>query len=531
MGAFFTSLIKNSAIVGAMLFIYKTLALQPQGTLFNILKSWVFYTLTKTDELRRRFLSRDMLVDEGNIPVITLFHAPSDPHSTVLLQALKVLVTRYNVRILPKIVSPLLDQEIAGHSAEYKTQWEWAVKDCQAMAKTHGLKPLEVSNSAEIEFEDFNSNSLVYDMVLVEIVEHLFEDQRSSSTSKDSNGLSPTNCIKFLDTAIQIGNLLFSTTGKSNESKSSNSKINGRLHDMDKSNKRRCRNIIVSNIEALKKLGHYLPGMLYMKPDFYWGVDRLFHLEKRLLKHNLGQLNHQRPLFTQNYNLRALKVPNIHNIKVRPPSNKIVMYYSFRSPYSQLAVDRIYKLGNAWDIPVETKPVLPMVMRGLPVKPKKGFYIMSDAMRESYQIGFPWGSFSDPVGAGTIRAFVLWFKYVVPEKKEEAFLRSFSICVWSKAIDPATDAGMKIIVEKAGLDWNIAQLYLQRNHGLGGNSWREFEKSNQKEMSSLGVWGVPSFTYGNDHVFWGQDRIRALEDAIVEDVGGGTTVLPRGNRL
>ena len=90
------------------------------------------------------------------------------------------------------------------------------------MAKTHGLKPLGVTNSAEIKFEDFNSNSLAYDMVLVEIVEHLFEDQRSSSTSKDSNGLSPTNCIKFLDTAIQIGNLLFSTTGKSNESKSPN---------------------------------------------------------------------------------------------------------------------------------------------------------------------------------------------------------------------------------------------------------------------------------------------------------------------
>ena len=127
-----------------------------------------------------------------------------------------------------------------------------------------------------------------------------------------------------------------------------------------------------------------------MKPDFYWGVDRLFHLEKRLLKHNLGQLTHQRPLFTQNYNLRALKVPNIHNIKVRPPSNKIVMYYSFRSPYSQLAVDRIYKLGNAWGIPVQIKPVLPMVMR-VPVKRKKGFYIMSDAMREAYEIGFPWG--------------------------------------------------------------------------------------------------------------------------------------------
>ena len=51
------------------------------------------------------------------------------------------------------------------------------------------------------------------------------------------------------------------------------------------------------------------------------------------------------------------------------------MYYSFRSPYSQLAVDRIYKVGKAWNIEVQTKPVLPMVMRGLSVKPVKAFYI------------------------------------------------------------------------------------------------------------------------------------------------------------
>lgn len=521
---------KNSAIAGAMLFIYKTLVLQPQGQLFNILKSWVVYALVKTDELRRRYTSRDMLVDDGNIPVVTFFHAPSDPHSTISLQALKIVVQKYNVRILPKIVSPLRDQEIAGHSTEYKTQWEWAVKDCSIMAKTHGLKPLPVKSSADVHFEDFNKKSLVYDVLLVEIIERLFEDQRSSS-SKGSHGLDSNHCIKFLDVAIQIGNLLFSTTDKYDKIEPLNSEISGRLHDMDDSDVLRCRNAIVGNIEALKKLGHYLPGMLYMKPDFYWGVDRLFHLEKRLLERDLGHSNHQSPLFAQNYNLRALKVPNVHNIKVRPPSNKIVMYYSFRSPYSQLAVDRIYKLGNAWGISVETKPVLPMVMRGLPVKQKKGLYILSDAMRESYQIGFPWGSMLDPVGAGTIRAFVLWFEYVVPEAREEAFLRSFSICVWAKAIDPATDAGMKIIVEKAGLDWGIAQSYLQSNHGLGGNSWREFEKNNQEEMSSLGLWGVPCFTYGKDHVFWGQDRIRALEDAIVEDVGAKTTVSLRGNRL
>ena len=36
--------------------------------------------------------------------------------------------------------------------------------------------------------------------------------------------------------------------------------------------------------------------------------------------------------------------------------------------------------------------------------------------------------------------------------------------------------------------------------------------------------GVPSFTYGQENIFWGQDRIRALEDVIVEDVSGAMNV-------
>lgn len=139
-------------------------------------------------------------------------------------------------------------------------------------------------------------------------------------------------------------------------------------------------------------------------------------------------------------------------------------------------------------------------------------------MRESQQVGFPWQSFSDPVGPGTIRAFALWYHYVVPEGKEEAFLRAFSIAVWSEAIDAATDYGMKIIVQRAGLHWSVAENILHRNNGLGDDLWRRTERANRNEMLRLGLWGVPSFTYGQENVFWGQDRIRALEDVIVEDV-------------
>eukprot|EP00943_MAST-04B_sp_MAST-4B-sp1_P006708 g6708.t1 len=152
-------------------------------------------------------------------------------------------------------------------------------------------------------------------------------------------------------------------------------------------------------------------------------------------------------------------------------------------------------------------------------------------MRESIQVGFPWSSFSDPVGAATIRAFALWYNYVIHAKKEEEFLRAFSISVWAESIDAATDSGMKVIVERAGLGWDVAKTHLQVNNGLGNDNWRDYESQNQKEMLSLGLWGVPSFAYGRDNVFWGQDRIRALEDSIVEDVCGDTNRVPDTPRM
>ena len=91
---------------------------------------------------------------------------PSDPHSTILLQALKILITKYNIRILPKIVSPLRDNAIAGHSIEYATQWNWGLKDSTAVAKVNGLQQLRSLDPPVINVEDFNAKAMKYDVLL-----------------------------------------------------------------------------------------------------------------------------------------------------------------------------------------------------------------------------------------------------------------------------------------------------------------------------------------------------------------------------
>ena len=76
------------------MYLYKTISLQPQGQILTILKAWVTTLFSQSRNIRRNYGSRTMLTDSGNIPVITFFHAPSDPHSTILLQALKILVNK-----------------------------------------------------------------------------------------------------------------------------------------------------------------------------------------------------------------------------------------------------------------------------------------------------------------------------------------------------------------------------------------------------------------------------------------------------
>ena len=68
----------------------------------------------------------------------------------------------------------------------------------------HRLKPLGVANSGEIEFEDLVTSPLPMRWYWLKLWSaylktNLFKFERL-------NGLSPNNCIKFLDAASQIGN-------------------------------------------------------------------------------------------------------------------------------------------------------------------------------------------------------------------------------------------------------------------------------------------------------------------------------------
>ena len=175
------------------------------------------------------------------------------------------------------------------------------------------------------------------------------------------------------------------------------------------------------------------------------------------------------------------------------------MFLSLRSPYSYIAMMRITDLAQRWGATLKLRPVLPMVMRGLPVPREKRFYIVRDCKREADRFGLPFGRIVDPVGAGVERGLAL-----VPLAREAgvlpAYLQSFLTGVWSQGLDVTTQGGLQGITARVGLDESSVRA------ALSNESWRDEMDANRRALFDLGLWGVPSFRVGNQ-VTWGQDRL------------------------
>jgi len=125
-------------------------------------------------------------------------------------------------------------------------------------------------------------------------------------------------------------------------------------------------------------------------------------------------------------------------------------------------------------------------------------YIAFDASREARRKGVPFGNACDPVGPGVERCLAV-LHYARSEKKERDFLLAASEGIWARAIDVATDEGMRAVSEEAGLFWPDVK------DAMGDDAWRAGAAANRDRLEEAGLWGVPGFLFA-DIAMWGQDR-------------------------
>ena len=207
-----------------------------------------------------------------------------------------------------------------------------------------------------------------------------------------------------------------------------------------------------------ERRGHYLGATFAYGGEWYWGVDRLHHLERRLIA--LGA----RRAGTGSALLAARPDATREPLAVSPRASGARVLPSLRSPYTYIALERSFDLARRLPVDLVLRPVLPMVMRGLPVPRAKQLYIVLDTKREAEDAGVPFGRVCDPVGRPVERCFSL-YRWARDRGRAGELLLAFTRAAFAEGVDTGSDAGMRVVVERAGLPWHEARERLDRDDG------------------------------------------------------------------
>ena len=405
----------------------------------------------------------------GGEPTVHYFHQVDDPYSHLAVQTLPRLQERYRVRFAPHL-APEQGAAFAGDPERYP---QWALADAADVARFYGLSFPEDAALPAVDA------LMAANLVLVERL--------------GSEG--------FAQTAAEVGDALWRGAGQGAQSGSEDA----------------VREALRQGEALRRRLGHYRGGMFHFEGEWYWGVDRLCRLEKRLLAEGFSRAPDAPLCVPPPAAQDAARLLRADASAGRPAGEALgevclEFYVSLRSPYTAISFRRTLDLAAGLGVKVTLKPVMPMMMRGVPVPAAKGIYIVGDARREAEATGQRFGRMVDPFGEPVRQAFSL-YPWARENGRAAEYLQSYLDAAFADGIDIASQRGLRRVVERAGLPWPEAQAR------LGKDGWQQELERNLADMNELGLWGVPSYSVSGGakpgrFSCWGQDRLWRVEAEI-----------------
>ncbi len=383
------------------------------------------------------------------------FHQVDDPYSALLATCLPALLARYDIEIVPHVVGPPSDAA----APDRDRLVAYSRRDAQALAAHHGLA--------------FNDPGI--------------QPPTQAVAQATRRLVAAAAEGRFVDEAGPISAALWQLA------------VPAAGAPLPEASPDQAAAHLAAATALRQDLGHYLGAMLFYGGQWYWGIDRLHHLERRL-----QDLGAQRPGVSG-----LMFAPDADLQRPQDLANPapIDFFFSLRSPYSAIVAPRVFELGRLTAAPVRLRYVLPMVMRGLAVPSDKRRYISLDTAREAFVRDTPFGRVNDPVGRPTERGLSL-MPMAERAGQGQAYVLSFMRGVWAEGLDAGSDRGLRRIVERAGLAWADAR------EAMKDEAWRQTAEANRAAMLELGLWGVPSFRV-RDTAVWGQDRLWAVQQALL----------------
>ena len=416
------------------------------------------YLSTERIQQKRRLKAKQKRLKAGHTPVVNYFHQVEDPYSHLAVQKLDALKAHYDIEIKFHLTSKA-DAAYNGSDRHFDL---WAWQDVVDVA------------------EDYNCAF-------------------SATTTKPSNqAIEAANCAlanklqaeNIADIAFEIGCALWSQQHIQTDPGSD-------IH----------KETVAAGNQLRRTLGHYQGAMFQFDDEWYWGIDRIRLLEEHLVEAGLSH----------DESLRCVPEPTpIDTTNLNTQHITLNYFPSLRSPYTAIGHQRVLDLITRSGVQVNVKPVMPMLMRGIPAPRAKQRYIIADAAREGRAHGAALGAIVDPFGEPVKRAFAL-FPGAQKLNKEMEFVTAYLKASWFDGIDITKESGLREVAKSAGLDWQALA------DAGRGSDWQTQMERNLQTMLSANLWGVPSFQVlgGNkDSVYscWGQDRIWRVENEIARRV-------------
>jgi 2-hydroxychromene-2-carboxylate isomerase len=426
------------------------------GAALRLATSVIMTRLCRPQRLaKQRAAVEKARIRSGKPHIVEYFHQLEDGYSHLAAQVLQSLLRRYDIQLVCHLVTGPLDK----NAAEPQLLLQLSRYDAFHVAGEYGL--------------DFPRHDAGLQPELVQLAARILAAQ-------DSQG--------FIELSARVGQALWADDAAS-------------LQQL--AEQYGCATAAVASERTAagtarrEELGHYSGAMFYYGKEWYWGVDRLYHLEQRFADLGIDRERAAPPL--------------VPRPRIEPAARKddgrltLEIYASLRSPYTAISFDRAVALAHDSGVNLVVRPVLPMVMRGVPATRQKGMYIFWDTAREARAAGVPFGNFYDPIGDPARHGYSL-YPWAVEQGKGIAFISAFLRCAFAEGVNINKEKGLRKVVEQAGLDWSRAKPL------VGKPGWESLLEDNRMAMYDSGLWGVPSFRLLDDTgkellALWGQDRL------------------------
>ena len=194
---------------------------------------------------------------------------------------------------------------------------------------------------------------------------------------------------------------------------------------------------------------------------------------------------------------------------------KIKYYYSVASPFAYLAIERFMGLVKKYNLEVEEKPfdlvgkVFPNT-GGLPVPKRhpsrlKYRLVEIDRIAKKFNISINSQPKHFPPSDPHLPA-----KFTIAAIKKGNQLDFGKVCLsylWSKEKDISDLNVMKEICSETNLNFEELKKFSE------SDEVSKTYENNSSDAVNDDVFGAPSFIFNNE-IFWGQDRLDYLEDAL-----------------